>query len=253
MLCSLKELSNQVNKSTAAVVLGTIKYGDNSLITNCYTLEHGLQSYLLKGVLSKGKKPFSKSLFEPLTLLDLQAPKNKEGKIGYIKEAALLHPYFSIPFDLRKKALVFFLAEVLQQVIREEQQPNPHLFNFFIKRLLWLDQNYEIGLFHLKLMLDLTQFIGFYPNLNPSDFPYFDLESVCMFFYKKHTNVVEDPIKSLWIQLLGMNFDDIGKIKILKDQKSDFLKSIIAYYQLHLQQFKPPKSKDVLNEIFEAY
>lgn len=123
-----------VQDTIHALVLSVIKYGETSLITNCFTLEYGLQSYMLKGILSKGKKPLSKSLFEPLALLELKAPKNKEGKIGYIKEAKLLFPYSTIPFDLRKKALVFFLAEVLQQVGREEQEPNPALFNFLKKK-----------------------------------------------------------------------------------------------------------------------
>jgi DNA repair protein RecO (recombination protein O) len=253
MLCLHKELFNSVVQDTIhALVLSIIKYGETSLITNCFTLEYGLQSYMLKGILSKGKKPLSKSLFEPLALLELKAPKNKEGKIGYIKEAKLLYPYSTIPFDLRKKALVFFLAEVLQQVGREEQEPNPALFNFLKKSILWLDQHSEIGLFHIKMMLDLTQFIGFYPNLTPATAPYFDLESGCMSYEKNQPNTVEDPIKSFWIQLLGTNFDEFSGIKILKEHKSSFLKSVVTYYQLHLQQFKPPKSTDVLNEIFKT-
>jgi DNA repair protein RecO (recombination protein O) len=73
-----------------------------------------------------------------------------------------------------------------------------------------------------------------------------------MSYEKNQPNTVEDPIKSLWIQLLGTNFDELSGIKILKENKSNFLKSVVTYYQLHLQQFKPPKSTDVLNEIFKA-
>jgi len=73
-----------------------------------------------------------------------------------------------------------------------------------------------------------------------------------MSYEKNQPNTVEDPIKSFWIQLLGTNFDKLSGIKILKEQKSSFLKSVVTYYQLHLQQFKPPKSTDVLNEIFKT-
>ena len=50
--------SNQ-NDTVHAVTLGLVKYGDTSLISACYTLEYGTQSYMLKGILSKGKKKVS--------------------------------------------------------------------------------------------------------------------------------------------------------------------------------------------------
>ena len=40
------------------------------------------------------------------------------------------------------------------------------------------------------------------------------------------------------------------KIKILKRDKFKLLNQVITYFELHLQQFKPPKSLEILNEIF---
>ena len=78
---------------------------------------------MLKGILAtKRKKKLSKSFFEPLSLLEFETKKNRENKLGYLQEVSLSQPYISIPFDLRKKAIVFFLAEVLHQVVKEEQQ-----------------------------------------------------------------------------------------------------------------------------------
>ena len=77
------------NDTVSAISLSLVKYGDTSLIANCYTLEFGLQGYMLKGILSKGKKNISKSLFEPLTLLELQTSKNLENRLSYIKEAKI--------------------------------------------------------------------------------------------------------------------------------------------------------------------
>ena len=77
-------MSSKTKKTIQAVNLGIVKYGDSSLIANCYTLEFGLQSYMLKGILSRGKKKNHRSLFEPLTLLELEASENKENKIGYM-------------------------------------------------------------------------------------------------------------------------------------------------------------------------
>ena len=108
---------------TEALALTTVKYGDSSLIVACYTKEYGLQSYMLKGILnSRTNKKIHKSLFEPLSLLELEAPKNPTERLGFIKEAKLHYPYQSIPFNLIKKTLLFFLAEVIHQVVKEEQE-----------------------------------------------------------------------------------------------------------------------------------
>lgn len=243
-----KRASNTVH----AITLGLVKYGDTSLIAACYTLEYGLQSYMLKGILAaKGKKKISKSLFEPLNLLELQTPKNSENRLGYIQEAKLHYAYTSIPFDLSKKALVFFLAEVLHQVVREEHEANPPLYQFIKKNLLWLDAQNQLSLFHVKMMLDLTQYIGFSPNVSNSEAPYFDLESGCMSYVKPQGPFLEEQLKNYWLEILGMDFDKLGNLLLQKNEKIDLLKQVITYYELHLQQFKPPKSTEILNEIFK--
>ena len=239
------------NDTVSAISLSLVKYGDTSLIANCYTLEFGLQGYMLKGILSKGKKNISKSLFEPLTLLELQTSKNLENRLSYIKEAKIDYAFNSIPYDLTKKALVFFIAEVIHQVAREEREPNPMLYHFIKKKLIWLDKNDTTGLFHLKMMLDITQFIGFYPNLLNSEAPYFDLEAGCMSFVKPKAYFIEEPLKRYWVLLLGTDFDKIGEIRIFKKHKLELLNHLITYFELHLQQFKSPKSSEILNEIFK--
>ena len=103
-------MSSKTKKTIRAVNLGIVKYGDTSLIANCYTLEFGLQSYMLKGILSRGKKKNHRSLFEPLTLLELVASQNKQNKIGYMDEAKLAYVFTSIPYNLNKKALVLLIG-----------------------------------------------------------------------------------------------------------------------------------------------
>ena len=216
-----------------AIALGSVRYGDTSLIAACYTRQYGLQSYMLKGILS--------------------AKRNQDHKLGYLQQVHLLYPYSTIPFDLRKKAVVFFLAEIIHQVLKEEQQEaNTSLFDFIQKRMLWLDENDSIGLFHLKTILDLTLFMGFEPNMSDRDAPFFDLESGCMCRYKPKANFIEGRLKNLWVGILGMKFDLILEIKVSKEEKAALLDYAIKYFKLHLQQFKSPKSKEILNELFKV-
>ena len=59
-------------------------------------------------------------------------------------------------------------------------------------------------------------------------------------------------MKSYWTSILGTAFDKIGHIQLIKEQKTEMLRNIIIYFELHLQQFKPPKSTEILNEIFKT-
>tara|TARA_B100000575_G_C23028490_1_gene592214 strand:+ start:64 stop:798 length:735 start_codon:yes stop_codon:yes gene_type:complete len=243
-----------MNITVQAIVLGTIRYGETSLIVSCYTKQFGLQTYILKGLLSaKKKKKISKSFFEPLTLIEFESKKNRDNKLGYLQELNLLNAYISIPFDLRKKAVVFFLAEVIHQIVKEEEQEtNPGLFNYIKKKLLWLDKNDEIGIFHLKIMLDLTRFMGFYPNITDKDAPYFDLEAGSMSFRKPEDNYIDGALKTHWIDILGTKFELLTSLRLLKHEKAALLKHTISYFKLHLQQFKTPKSIEILNELFKV-
>ena len=62
---------------------------------------------------------------------------------------------------------------------------------------------------------------------------------------------LEGSIKVAWIQLLGMEFDSVGEIKLSRKEKSTILDFAVQYFELHLQQFKSPRSTKILNEIFK--
>jgi DNA repair protein RecO (recombination protein O) len=88
--------------------------------------------------------------------------------------------------------------------------------------------------------------------MSNSEAPYFDLQAGCMSFIKPETPFIEEPMKSYWTSILGTAFDKIEHIQLRKEQKTEMLRNIITYFELHLQQFKPPKSTEILNEIFKT-
>ena len=73
----------------------------------------------------------------------------------------------------------------------------------------WLDQLDNIGLFHIKFLLDLTRYMGFYPNLSENKAPYFDLQEGCMSHHKPKHPFIEGTTKDLWVLLLGTDFDKL--------------------------------------------
>ena len=57
-------MSNQ----SKAIVLHSIKYGETSLIVNCFLYDIGVKSFIVKGVLNSKNKKFRKSYFLPSKL-----------------------------------------------------------------------------------------------------------------------------------------------------------------------------------------
>ena len=152
---------------TKALVLHSIKYNDSSLIAHCYTETLGIQSFMLKGILSAKKGKIRKAHFQPLTLLKLQFQHKNKGGLNFIKELRVEQPYQSIYTSIEKNTIALFLSEVLYKSLREEET-NPLLFEYLENAVLWLDSNDAIANFHLLFLLKLTQFLGFYPNAQES-------------------------------------------------------------------------------------
>ncbi|TCP28098.1 DNA replication and repair protein RecO [Tenacibaculum skagerrakense] len=235
--------------STKAIVFSTIKYGDTSLIVKCFTLEEGIKSYLIKGVLKSKKGKLKAAYFQPLTQLHLTANHNNKGNLNSIREAHVTIPYETIPFEIKKQTIVLFLSEILSNIIQEEEK-NEGLYNYIETALIWLDSHDVISNFHLLFLMNLSRYLGFYPdtsNINASAFSLIE-GSFTNSSYEKLTLTNENL--TLFKKLLGINFDAINTVSFNKNERQTLLRSIIQYFELHLEGFKKPKSLDVLETVF---
>lgn len=235
--------------TTKAIILTSVKYGDTSLIMKAFTVSDGLKSYMLRGILTSKKGKLRTSYFQPLTQLEIVANHRNKGTLESIREAKVNYHYQTMHTHIAKNAMTLFLAEMLGNSIREEEQ-NEELFNFLEASLQWLDINDEISNFHLHFLLSLTKYLGFYPDVNNIDASQFDL------LEGEFTNTPSlNPILSgenlnYFKRFLGINFDAIHTIKMRKINRQELLKSLVLYFELHLQGFRKPKSLAVLNEVF---
>ena len=50
--------------------------------------------------------------------------------------------------------------------------------------------------------------------------------------------------------LKGTNFDNVKEVKISSKQRQAFLSMLLLYFELHLGDFKRPKSLEVFNQVF---
>ncbi len=236
--------------STNAIVLSKLRYKDNDLIVKCYTQNQGVVSYLLKGVLASKKSNKKVAYFQLLSQLQLNTDYKPNRSLQYVKDVKTDFLYTSLHTNILKSAIVMFLAEVLAQALQEEEQ-NDGLYSYIQTTLQWLDANDSYSNFHLLFLLQLTKYLGFYPDHTNLDIAsYFNL--VDGEFQEESTSKYSISGENLTLlkQLLGMTFDDIKNIKISARQRQSFLTTILVYFELHLGNFKKPKSLQILNDVF---
>ncbi len=235
--------------TTKAIVLTSLKYGDTSLIVKMYTLTDGIKTYMLKGVLSSKKRKLKPAYFQPLSQLELVASHKNKGTLESITDVKVCYHYQTLHTDIAKNAIAFFLAEMLANSIHEEER-NEGLFNFLEASLQWLDTHGEFANFHLFFLLNLTKYLGFYPDTTYAHLSYFDLlEGEFLEIPSLNPGLTGDNLK-LFKSLLGINFDALPTIKLNKKNRQDLLKTLVLYFELHLQGFRKPRSLAVLNEVF---
>lgn len=241
---------------TKAIVLTSIKFGDADLIVKCYT-EEGLKTYLIKRIFkSKGKRPGNASkkiniaYFQPLSQLNLTANHNNKGNLNSIREVGISYLYQSVATDILKQSVALFLAEVLSFTLKEEEK-NEMLFQYLETSLIWLDNHSNTANFHLLFLLQLSKYLGFYPEVKEPDQRYFDLAEGIFTNNKPLTDYVSGDKLILYKSIFGINFDTIEQLQLNAKTRIILLEILLNYYKLHVPGFKTPKSLNVLKDVFE--
>ena len=237
-------------KQSKGIVLSYVKYSESSIISKIYTQDFGLQSYIAKGVRSKKSK--SKiALFEPLSQVEIVAYHNENKTIHTLREIRSYYSYQSIPFDVIKRSILFFLDEILINTIKEESS-NESLYSWLAHSLTWFDLCEESALnFHLAFMIQLSRFLGFYPKKSSmANHRYFDLESgIFVNYIPKTPEYLNEENTLLFNKLYESTFEEASKIKIKPSQRRELINSLVKYYKLHFPGFKDLKSLEVLKSI----
>ncbi len=235
--------------TTKAIVLSSLKYGDTSLIVRAFTASDGLKSYLLKGVMGSKKGKLKPAYFLPLMQLEIVANHKNKGTLESIKEVKVALPYKTLHTDIVKNSIVLFLAEMLGNSIHEEEQ-DESLFNYLEYALLWLDEHPPNPNFHLLFLLNLTKYLGFYPDTSFQSLPFFDLQEGNFCKTPSLNPLIQNEVLANFKNFLGTNFDALQTIQLTKSNRRELLKIVILYFQLHVHGFREPKSLAVLNAVF---
>jgi len=235
-------------ETTKAIVINTIKYGDTSLIATCYTENCGIKTYMLRGVLKAKKAKLKTAYFQPLMQLNIVANHNNKGALNSIRDVEVVHFYNSIYTNIKKQTISLFLSEILYHSIKEEEQ-NSSLYKYLETAFLWLDTHDNIANFHLLFLLNLTKFLGFYPEMNDVTKSYFNLLEGSFTSNNKPNSVSGENLRQ-FKKLLGINFDVLNQVDFNAVNRQAVLSILIQYFELHLSGFRKPKSLNILKAVF---
>ncbi len=239
---------------TEAIVLGSVKYGDSSLILKCYTPQQGLISFIAGGARSK-KGPVKLSMVQPLSQLEIVYYDRSKGELKRIKEAGMLCNYQSILYDPVKNCLVLFMAEVLRHILHEGET-NPALFDFLKKALIWLDKkDSPPANFHLLTLYHMTSYLGFEPEeaREKIPLPYFDLMNGSYSkFDPGHTHVISGHLLEHWRLLSQLEFEKLKDYKPGSKTRAALLDEILIYYRLHVKDFGELRSLEVIRSVLHG-
>lgn len=232
---------------TKAIVISALRYQEKSLIVKCFTESNGLKSYFIRDAFSSGKNRQKVAYFQSLNILEIEADHKNKGKLEYFKEVHLAVPFHTITTDIKKTTIAIFVSEMLNNSIREEEK-NASFYSFLETSLLWLDTHESTVNFHLILLLEITKFLGFYPDTVNRNNAYFEMTEGIFIPFETMTCLTLAE-SELVRHLMGLRFDT-GMAVFTGTERQALLKILLDYYALHLEGFRRPNSFDVLKEVF---
>lgn len=155
-----------------------------------------------------------KALLRPLSIIDFTSTRrnNAPVQMGTLSSASLLYTPQRIPIDVQRQCLAMFIAEVLAATLRHPMS-DQQLFDWLCDMIHHLDQDDEITNLHLHFLLEYATYLGI--GIDDTE----------------HPDWYEAPSS--------------------RGERQQRLRQLCLYYSEHIEDFRSPKSLDVLMEVFD--
>lgn len=237
---------------TQALVLKTVKFGDNKFIVDLFSEELGKLS-IMTVISSSQRARFNRALFQHLMILDVEIDYRQNKSLYTLKSATIAYAYKTALIEPAKMCIIMFIAELLAAVTKNEPKNIP-LFNYIKASLQWLDEkDGAFSNFHLVFMMRLVKFIGFTPNI--ADYEagdYFDLRSGTFCSGLPHHADVLLPIDAAKVKtMLRMNYENMHLFIMSRAERNRMVDVLLKYYAIHVPNFSEIKTLDVLHSLFD--
>lgn len=155
-----------------------------------------------------------KGVLRPLSVIEYTSTRrnNAPTQMGTLSSASLLYPLQRLTIDVQRQCVAMFIAEVLSSTLRHPMSDQP-LYDWLCEVIQHLDKDEEISNLHLRFLLD----------------------------YATHLGIgIDDTEHPEWFMAPSN-----------RSERQQRLRELIAYYEEHIEDFRAPKSLEVLMEVFD--
>lgn len=155
-----------------------------------------------------------KGLLRPLNIIEYTSTRrnNAPTQMGTLSSASLLYTPKRLTIEVQRQCVAMFIAEVLASTLRHPMSDQP-LYDWLCEVIQHLDQDAEISNLHLQFMID----------------------------YATHLGIgIDDTEYAQWFTL-----------PCNRSERQQRLRDLTAYYEEHIEDFREPKSLEVLMEVFD--
>mgnify|MGYP006077909175 FL=1 len=231
---------------TKGIVLRKVDYSETSIILSVLSPNDGVKSFIYQGAKRKKKKG---NLITSLAQISIEYYQRNDSDLAKISNVEPTIIYKSIPFDPYKSSIVFFMNEVLNNTLRDNEK-NSELYGFLENILQVLDLSDHVANYPIKFLYRLTQYLGFYPHEVESPV-YLDLRECSYTKYEpNHGAYLSKRNSLLLLQFSGMKFDGDNDPDIDLKTRRELVYDLLKYYHVVFENFKPIQSLAVLEATF---
>ncbi|OAV66922.1 DNA repair protein RecO [Bacteroidales bacterium Barb6] len=238
---------------TRGIVLHSIPYSDKYSIIYMYTEAFGRASYIVAR--NRGKKSsVSKSLFIPLSVLEMEVEHRPKRDLHRIRECKTCFPFMDISRNPIKNMLAQFLSELIYRAVKETE-PDPRLFDYLYTSVHLLEHTEQgIANFHIAFLLGLLRRLGIFPHLETYRKDYlFDMPNgIFVDTPPAHPHCLNADESSILSRLLRISYENMNLYAFSRRERVSLIHRILDYYRLHLPEFPEIKSVAVLQTLFDA-
>ncbi|MEG1554761.1 MAG: DNA repair protein RecO C-terminal domain-containing protein [Rikenellaceae bacterium] len=235
-----------------AIILHTIKHGDNGHIVYMYSQHYARISCYVNS--SRSGRPLigkSKIALQPLTMIDYVGSKSMRGEFHRLSQVKRAYVPDSMVFDINKSTVALFMGEVIYKIVRDVE-PDPLLFDFLYSSIVSLDKLHGgEASYHLYFMTKLLPFLGYCPQNTYMENSFFDMKrSLFVVIRPSHPNYFEVSESRLFSRFISADLTVLPEIKCGRALRVSLLNNIISYISLHHETNYNIVSLKILSEIF---
>jgi DNA repair protein RecO (recombination protein O) len=226
------------------ILIHRAPYSETSLIVTVLCKTQGLATFLFQG----GRKKHGNVLY-PMAHIEFTYYRRTDSAMGKISSLGLATVSKSIPFDPMKSGIAFFMAELVQQIIRSGHAEN-QLYSALLNEVHWLDASGELTNYPLWFLGVFSREIGIVPALDNPHPTVFDLLGGKLTTVRPlHVQFLEGSWVHWFEEMLHEDRIGFLSLNIPKKDRLQCFDAWLEYYKTHLHGVRPLKSVEVIREV----